>query len=95
MRRALVAVACAMALSVGSLGCSPAKPDAAAQKAQCFQNMQLVGMEMKLFLADTGEYPPLSTVLQKMGRRCPSGGTYSFDEKTGVLSCSIHGKYKP
>jgi hypothetical protein len=75
----------------GLAGCAPAKPSAADLKTQCYANEALIGAEMKIFYADAGIYPPIATVVEKLQRACPSGGVYTFDEKTGVVSCSVHG----
>jgi hypothetical protein len=95
VRRTALVVVLGLALLFALAGCSAGTPSAQAEKAACMQNMALIHTEMALFLADSGEYPPLAIVLQKTGIRCPSGGTYSFDADTGTISCSIHGAYKP
>ena len=46
---------------------------------------------MKLFTADSGLEAPFSTVVAKTQSVCPSGGRYSWDAATGVVTCSIHG----
>jgi hypothetical protein len=80
---------------VGALaGCAPAGPTAAQLKEQCFANETLIGAEMKIFYADSGIYPPIASVVDTMKRACPSKGVYSFDEKTGVVTCSVHGHPK-
>jgi len=84
-----------VSLAIVLAGCAAAKPDAAATKDTCFQNMAFLQTEMNLVHADSGIYPKFADVVKTIGRTCPSGGTYSFDEKTGVVSCSIHGAYKP
>ena len=71
--------------------CAPAAPSAADQKAQCYTNETLISAEMQLFHADSGLYPPIATVVEKMHRTCPSGGIYRFDETSGVVTCSVHG----
>jgi hypothetical protein len=93
MARRGVTVVALVALLVATLlvaGC--AGPSAAAvQKAQCFANESLIQSYMKLFNEDSGIYPPLQDVIDKLHVKCPSGGTYSFDATTGVVTCSVHG----
>jgi hypothetical protein len=84
---ALVALLVATLLVAGCAGPSAA----AAQKAQCFANESLIQSYMKLFNEDSGIYPPLQDVIDKLHVKCPSGGTYSFDATTGIVTCSIHG----
>jgi hypothetical protein len=88
---ALVALVALTAAALILAGCGAGTPVAAEQKAQCFANESLIQDEMKLFNEDSGMYPPLKDVLDKMQLKCPSGGTYSFDATTGVVTCSIHG----
>ena len=40
---------------------------------------------------DTGVYPDVASVVAQLHAKCPSGGTYSFDPNTNVVSCSVHG----
>jgi hypothetical protein len=89
MRR--IAAILVLTLALGVAACAPSTPSAADLKAQCYNNETLIGAEMQLFYADSGIYPPIATVVEKMGRPCPSGGVYSFDETSSVVSCSIHG----
>jgi hypothetical protein len=77
--------------ALGVAACTPAAPSAADVKAQCYANETLIGVEMKLFYADSGVYPPIATVVEKTRRACPSGGVYSFEETAGVVTCSVHG----
>ncbi len=86
-----IAAILVLTMALGVAACAPAAPSAAELKAQCFQNQTLIAAEMNLFNADSGMYPPITTVVEKMNLKCPSGGTYSFDEKTLVVSCSVHG----
>lgn len=72
-------------------GCSSG-PSAAEQKKVCFGHIAILDETMKLYSADTGQYPPLETVLAKVKYTCPSGGTYSFDANTGLVTCSVHGR---
>jgi hypothetical protein len=86
-----IAVILVLLVGLGMAACAPAAPSAADLKAKCFSNETLIAAEMKLFYADAGIYPPIATVVEKTHLTCPSGGTYSFDEKTGIVTCSIHG----
>jgi hypothetical protein len=76
---------------LGVVACGPKAPTAAEQKAECFSNITFITTEMNLFHADSGMYPPIATVVEKSHKVCPSGGVYSFDEATDIVSCSIHG----
>jgi len=86
----LVAMAFALALALALAGCAQVSP-AEEQKAKCFANETLVGAEMKLLKADSGMDAPFQIVLDKTHVVCPSGGTYSYDTTSGVVTCSIHG----
>ena len=86
----LAVLATAAMLLVALSGCSGASA-AAEQKQQCFANESLIQSYMKLFDEDSGMYPPLKDVIDKLHVTCPSGGTYSFDPKTGIVTCSVHG----
>jgi pectin methylesterase-like acyl-CoA thioesterase len=86
---AVAAVALAMVLALAA--CSSA-PTAAETKAKCFANEAELRTMMKLFSADTGGIEaPFASVVAKTGAKCPSGGTYSWDSATGVVTCSVHG----
>lgn len=91
----MLVAAIVLSLAIGLAGCVAPKSNASATKDQCFQNMAFLQTEMNLVHADSGIYPQFADVVRKIGSKCPSGGAYSFDEKTGVVSCSIHGAYKP
>jgi hypothetical protein len=78
-------------IGLGTAACAPAGPSASDLKTQCYANEALIGAEMKLFYADADIYPPISDVVEKLRVKCPSGGTYRFDEKTAVVTCSVHG----
>jgi hypothetical protein len=80
-----------LVVAVGVTACAPSKPSVADTRAACFANEALIRDEMKLFYDDANIYPPISDVVDKMGLKCPSGGTYSFDATTGVVTCSVHG----
>jgi len=90
MKRIAVILALGLVLATGVTACAPPSPTPAEQKAACFTNEKLAGAEMKLFYEDAGIYPPIATVVEKLHVKCPSGGTYSFDEATGIVSCSVH-----
>jgi hypothetical protein len=67
-------------------------PSASDDKAACFQNIVLLRTEMRLFNGDTGGMDaPFPSVVAKLHVVCPSGGKYSYDSATGVVTCSIHG----
>jgi hypothetical protein len=87
-----VALALVVALALAVAGCGAKAPTAEEQKAACFQNIQLIQAEMRLFKADSGVDAPIQTVVDKLGVKCPSGGTYSWDPNAEVVSCSVHGK---
>jgi hypothetical protein len=72
-------------------GCGPKGLSAAVAKQECFANQAKIRDMFDLFYADSGEYPPIGIVVQKLGITCPSGGTYTFDAKTVAVSCSVHG----
>ncbi len=91
MKRTAAILVLVLTLGLGVAACAPAGPSATELKAQCFSNEQLIGASMKLFYADAGIYPPLSTVTDKLHLKCPSGGAYTFDAATGVVTCSVHG----
>jgi hypothetical protein len=80
-----------LTIGLGVAACAPVTPSAADRKAQCFTNQALIRAEMDVFQADSGIYPPIATVVEKMHLKCPSGGTYSFDETSATVSCSVHG----
>jgi hypothetical protein len=72
--------------------CAPSKADLAAQQRdQCFANEAQIKMAMDLVHADTGFYPDIKDTVAKLGLKCPSGGTYTFDPNTDTVSCSVHG----
>jgi hypothetical protein len=89
--RRIAAILLAIVMLGAVAACAPTRPTAAELKERCVTNEKLIGMEMKLFYADSGIYPPIATVVSTMKRECPSKGTYAFDEKTGVVTCSVHG----
>jgi hypothetical protein len=87
---ASIALAVIIAAALMLAGCTKSSA-ADEQKAKCFANEALIGAEMKLFKADSGLDAPLKDVVSKLHAACPSGGTYSYDANTGIVSCSIHG----
>ena len=93
MRRFWVAIALVTIIGMPVLSaCTPSKVDVTAeQKTQCYQNERLIKTAMDLFFADSQMYPPLEQVVTKLDAKCPSGGTYTFNEKTDVVDCSVHG----
>ena len=80
----------ALVVSLTLAGCSQG-PTAAEKKTTCFGNEARVEAVMKLFKADSGMDAPLDKVLKDTGAVCPSGGTYTWDPATSVLTCSVHG----
>jgi hypothetical protein len=86
----LCLVALVIVLAVAGCGPDSAKVEAK-QKEQCFANERLLKTAMDAFYADSGMYPPLSTVTSKLDVKCPAGGEYTFDEKSDAVSCSVHG----
>jgi len=87
-----VAVVCVALLgALAPVGCSGG-PTAAELKAKCFANESELRTMMNLFIADTGGVAaPFDSVVAKTGVKCPSGGKYSWDAATGVVTCSVHG----
>jgi len=86
-----IAVILALTAILGMTACAPAAPSAADQKSACATNQKLIAAEMNLFHEDSGIYPPVADVVDKMHLKCPSGGVYSFDATTLRISCSVHG----
>ena len=86
----LATMTAALALAIALSGCTQG-PSAADLKAECFVNQARVQAVMKLFSADTGMDAPFESVLAKADAVCPSGGKYSWDPATSVVSCSVHG----
>ena len=76
---------------LASAGCGPKGLSADLAKQECFANQARIKGMFDLFYADSGEYPPIGIVVEKLGVKCPSGGKYSFDAKTVTVSCSVHG----
>jgi hypothetical protein len=72
-------------------GCGPQGLSAAMAKQECFANQTKIRDMFDLFYADSGEYPPIGIVVEKLGVKCPSGGVYRFDAKTVTVSCTVHG----
>jgi len=86
-----VAGASAAVAVLGLVGCGPKGLSAEAAKEQCFTNQVHIHQMEGLFYSDSGEYAPIGDVVSKLGVKCPSGGTYSFNQTTGKVSCSVHG----
>ena len=89
---ALVLVAVLAVAALTAAGCGPSKAAVAAEhRDRCFANEAQIKTAINLVYADTGVYPTMADVLSKLHVTCPDGGTYSFDEKTDTVSCSVHG----
>ncbi|MDR3685511.1 MAG: hypothetical protein P4L93_00905 [Coriobacteriia bacterium] len=89
-RLSLAVVLALAALSV--VACGPSKAEIAQQqKDECFATMSQMKLAIDLVNADTGVYPDVASVVAQLHAKCPSGGTYSFDPNTNVVSCSVHG----
>lgn len=84
------AVVAALALVALLAGCA-GQSTADANKEKCFANIAVIQAEMKLFKEDSGLDAPIADVVSRLHMVCPSGGTYSYDASSGVVSCSIHG----
>jgi len=79
-------------VALGAVACGPSKAAVASEhKDQCFANENQIKTAINLVNADTGIYPTIADVVSKLHVSCPDGGTYSFDEKTDTVSCSVHG----
>jgi ABC-type glycerol-3-phosphate transport system substrate-binding protein len=90
-RTRVVLLAIVLVVALAALAGCAGQSKAAADKERCFANEALIGAEMKLFTADAGIQAPIQDVVTKLHAECPSGGTYSYDATTGVVTCSIHG----
>jgi ABC-type phosphate transport system substrate-binding protein len=88
--KAVLVVTLVLAL-LALVACTAGVSTAEQQKQKCFANQTLITTAMHLFIADSGVVPPIQTVVEKLNASCPASGTYSYDEKTGVVSCSVHG----
>jgi hypothetical protein len=89
---ALVLIATLALAALTAVACAPSKAAiAAAHKDECFANEAKIKTAMNLVNADTGFYPKISDAVRELHVSCPDGGTYSFDEKTDTVSCSVHG----
>ena len=88
MRRSII-VALILVAVLAIAGCS--QNAAAGQKEKCFANEALLRTEMQLLKADSGMDAPFQIVLAKTQLVCPSGGKYSYDATSGVVTCSVHG----
>jgi hypothetical protein len=86
-----VVILLTIALLFSATGCSQA-PTAAELKAKCFANEAQMQTVMKVFAADTGGVnASFDTVVAKTNSVCPSGGKYSWDPATQIVTCSVHG----
>jgi competence protein ComGC len=68
------------------------------QKA-CFANERAVDGASQTYAAVERAMPGSQQELVRKGylpseRKCPAGGTYTYDPKTGRITCSIHGSYE-
>ena len=89
--RLSLAVVLALA-ALGMVACGPSKAEIAQQqKDECFATMSQMKLAIDLVNADTGVYPDVAGVVAQLHAKCPSGGTYSFNPNTNVVSCSVHG----
>jgi hypothetical protein len=89
----LVALAALLLAAIALTACAPSKEKVAEQQRQeCFANEQRIKTAMDLVHADTGFYPNVSDAADKLGLKCPAGGTYVFDPNTDTVSCSVHGR---
>ena len=92
MRRIALVALLVSAVMPGLIGCGPGKAAVAAQqREQCFANERNIAMAIGAIHADSGLYPDVQDTANKLGAKCPAGGTYTFDQASGVISCSIHG----
>ena len=94
---AFVVVGSLAAVLLLAAGCSqkPTVVSEADKKATCAANQQRIRETMSVFYADSQMFPPIATVVEKLGVKCPDGGTYRFDEETVAVTCSVHGSLKP
>lgn len=95
-RRRGIALALVWVIAFALVGCAQpiakvAEKTAQEQKAVCQSKMTLMQTEMKLFNADSGLEAPFETVIEKTNSVCPSGGTYTYDPATYLVTCSVHG----
>jgi competence protein ComGC len=75
------------------------KAKSSAQQRVCFANQRTVSGASQAYMADNGALPKTLKALIDAGLIesepvCPNGGTYTWDEMTGEITCSIHGSYK-
>jgi hypothetical protein len=94
MRGRWIVTVLVAALACGALltACSPSKEQIAAeQRDQCFANQLKIKVAIDAVNADTGVYPDLNDVIDKLDAQCPGGGTYSYNAETGAVDCSVHG----
>jgi len=98
MRRMRVAARFAAALLAAALlvalvaGCGQsAAQKAAADRDECYANESQILSAINLEHADSGEYADVNLVAKTLNLKCPSGGTYTFDPNTDIVSCTVHG----
>jgi competence protein ComGC len=70
-----------------------------AQAKVCWAQERTVEGAAQMYQAEKGELPDsmdamVSEGLLKQVPTCPTGGTYTYDDSTGELTCSQHGSYK-
>jgi hypothetical protein len=82
---------------LGVSGCArkPKVLTEADKRITCAANQQKIRETISIFYADSQMYPPIGTVVEKLGVKCPDGGTYLFDEEQIAVTCSLHGSLKP
>ena len=86
----------AVSLALAAVACSPSKADVAAQQRDaCFQNQAQIKTAINLVHADSGLYADVADVVKQLHLACPAGGTYSFDQNSDTVSCSVHGTTPP
>jgi hypothetical protein len=92
VRRIVLVMMLLTVASIALVACGPSKAEVAAQqKEQCFTSQRQLKLALGVIYADSGIYPDVQDAANKLGAKCPSGGTYSFDPSTDTVSCSVHG----
>ena len=68
-----------------------AKDNAAA--VTCGTNRAQLAQQLSMAQsAAEGAAPDLAAVVSELKVKCPSGGSYSLDQSTGRVACSVHGE---
>jgi hypothetical protein len=68
-----------------------AKDNAAA--VACSTNRAQLAQQLSMAQSTSEGTPPdLATIVAQLKVKCPSGGTYAFDEATSRVACSVHGE---